>query len=233
MKQYSRHTDRKDSLAAACVAVGIHLVAVLIALCVLLHSPQKIDQTLFLDLNVQIPARSEPQPNRMLGRKKLDQSVSHRKVAPDSNHPALQRFDLPATETAIATGADTSRNAFESVRDRFLKGKLSEISEEEAFEELKRLLAEYPEYKGLLVEKMLAGKSMPESPDFFVDLGIRDYLEHLDVRTKYEYEAMRQSHLFGTYHDPVNGPNGYKKGGVQVNVIELASWLYGLLGIRK
>jgi hypothetical protein len=227
MKNESKHSNAKLHAPALIASIVFHAALGIFSMLVLLSDPEKVDNRGPIILELEATVEQFTTPLKPLPKANTQDAIPKPRTAAGPAIPApiitQEAKEIELTDLVIL---DSSKSSFQH---RISSKLLEEMSQEEAFDELMGLLEEYPEYKETILGKMLAGKDMQHIPDLYVSTGLERLQKQMKFKTKHEYEAMRQQFLYGPYNDPVLGPHGYQKTGVQINLIELLGWLRGLI----
>lgn len=228
MKIEQQHNSARYHTSALLTTIVVHALLALLAMLVVLDTPDKAPPNEPISLELEAgTARLHKRSQKQLPISGTQTTLARRMKPSARAYPAtiirLSENDIILSDVHIRISSQTKFQHNISTK------LLDEMSDEEAFDKLMGLLKEYPEYKETILGKMLAGKDMQLIPDLYVSTGLKRLKMQMKFKTKYEYEAMRQQFMYGPYNDPVLGPQGYQKTGVQVNLIELLGWLRGLI----
>lgn len=223
------------SITSIIAAVSLHALLLLAALLVYLPTPPTATDTVELRFLAQpyderkVASAADPPPQREMKppREDLDEP---RLPPPPASLPAVATNTTPASETLKieALAPDSMRSmtniALRSVLDR-------ELSPEQAWDVLGRLLDEYPQYRESVLRELIAGSGLPQDSLPRINLFLDQILKN-GIKPTWETQRTAIEHAFRSY-DPVMGWTNKGGYGPSINIIGVIKFLIDLIDGKK
>jgi hypothetical protein len=215
-----RVTERR---AALLIAVGVHLVLLVSAAFIHLREVEKTERRLYFILTEsEVP----PEPDRKETKQRVSTPLATRPILPPSGpHIPVHTTKRDVAELDVAIPASDSQRVWIPPRNILD----ADISPEQAWTELTRLIEEYPQYRDMVVREMLAGSGFVRDSLPPVSFRLEDVMKFEKFVPSWVYEAARVQGSYGGYNPVLGYRRSEQYTGPQLNVFQALKFLIDLI----
>jgi hypothetical protein len=217
---------RSERSSAALATVLLHLLLLALTLMISLPEAEKSERDLLLTIDfaarhAKADERMLPTPTRSLPSPSMEQRPIV--TDPPSTRQPQAVVDMPLVDTLRRRPTlQLPRNVLE--RD---------ITPEQAWDELTRLLEQYPEYREMVVREMIAGAGFVPDSLPPVSFHLEDVMKFETFLPGWMYEMGRMQGMHGGYSPVMGHRRTEQYTGPQFNVLQGLKFLLDLIGGRE